>query len=69
MNSIPQNGVATGNLYSLAGAQNVAAADFNGDGKPDLLVPGISGTTSYIALLIGNNDGTFQPPVTFPCGI
>jgi FG-GAP-like repeat len=48
-----------GNSY--AGA---ASADFNGDGKLDLLLvtPGSSGS---IAVLLGNGDGTFQGPVTY----
>lgn len=38
----------------------LAAADFNGDGKPDL----VSGAT----ILLGHGDGTFDPPVTYPNG-
>ena len=42
----------------------VAAADFNGDGRLDvvLLNPGNSSLASVI-ILLGNGDGTFQPPV------
>jgi hypothetical protein len=36
----------------------VAAADFNGDGKPDLAVSLNGGTT--VVVLLGNGDGTFQ---------
>ena len=36
-----------------------AAADFNRDGKLDLAVASLSG----IAILLGNGDGTFQPPI------
>ncbi len=36
----------------------VFVADVNGDGKPDLVVPGF-----FIYTLLGNGDGTFQAPV------
>jgi FG-GAP-like repeat/Cep192 domain 4/Abnormal spindle-like microcephaly-assoc'd, ASPM-SPD-2-Hydin len=39
----------------------VAAADFNGDGKPDILVADGEGD---ISVLLGNGDGTFSPPVS-----
>jgi hypothetical protein len=39
----------------------VAVADFNGDGISDLAVTG----TGALSILIGNGDGTFQPPVTY----
>ncbi|HEX2775875.1 MAG TPA: VCBS repeat-containing protein, partial [Candidatus Acidoferrales bacterium] len=41
-----------------------AIADLNGDGKVDLVVAGSSadGTTPELAIALGNNDGTFQPP-------
>ena len=43
------NGIGTGNLV---------AADFNGDGKADLLAGN--------AVLLGNGDGTFQAPLLLP---
>ncbi len=41
----------------------IGAADFNGDGKVDLLVGACCGLSS-MGYLLGNGDGTFQPEVT-----
>ncbi|MGH9642963.1 MAG: FG-GAP repeat domain-containing protein [Terriglobales bacterium] len=45
-----------------ASPQAVAVADVNGDHKPDIIV---ANKFSYywFSLMIGNGDGTFQPPV------
>jgi hypothetical protein len=43
----------------------VAIADFNADGKLDLVVA--NGGNS-ISVLLGRGDGTFQAPVTYPTG-
>src|SRR5258707_13934946 len=48
-----------GNGYSAA-----ASADFNGDGKLDLLLLTL-GSGGTIAILLGNGDGTFRAPVTY----
>jgi hypothetical protein len=54
------------------GANSVAVADLNGDGKPDLLAvnQGINYGISNGALgvLLGNGDGTFQPVIQNPTG-
>jgi len=42
----------------------IAAADFNGDGNVDLAVADALGYN--ISILLGNGDGTFQPPVQYP---
>lgn len=47
--------------YPLA-TNDLIAADFNGDRKPDLAGIAASGA----AVLLGNGDGTFQPIVTYP---
>src|SRR6266571_3784953 len=54
-----------------ANPQSVAAADFNRDGKMDLVVAdsgsGVSDPGS-VAVLLGNGDGTFRSPAKFQAG-
>ncbi|HEV2835468.1 MAG TPA: VCBS repeat-containing protein [Pyrinomonadaceae bacterium] len=45
-------------------AQDVAAGDFNGDGRVDLAVS-LSDPAISLSLLTGNGDGTFNPPANF----
>jgi hypothetical protein len=52
--------------YPVAGAtQAVAAGDFNGDGRVDVIVT-INSPQISLALLTGNGDGTLNPAVHFP---
>jgi hypothetical protein len=44
----------------------IAAADFNGDGKLDLAVLDSLSTEYAIAILLGKGDGTFQPKTDSP---
>jgi hypothetical protein len=47
----------------------LAAADFNGDGKLDLVVSNLGdafGNGSQVSVLLGNGDGTFQDPTIIP---
>ncbi|HMA34890.1 MAG TPA: FG-GAP-like repeat-containing protein [Chloroflexia bacterium] len=65
---LPGNGDGTFGPPALAAANigpPVLVADFNRDGKTDLL-----GTyTTTIALVLGNGDGTFGPATRFPVGV
>jgi len=52
-----------------SGTNNLAVADLNGDGKPDVVLGdrdgiGCSGNSS-MAVMLGNGDGTFQPEISF----
>ncbi|MGB7622245.1 MAG: VCBS repeat-containing protein [Terriglobia bacterium] len=53
----------------LAGTNPTAlvAADFNGDGKPDIAIA--SGDASGLIILFGKGDGTFLPSVSYKLGI
>jgi hypothetical protein len=46
----------------------VAVADLNGDGKPDIVVLNAFEREGTVGVLLGNGDGTFQPPVTYDTG-
>ena len=49
---------------------SIAVADFNGDGILDLAVANVTGPKpSHISILLGNGNGTFQPPIAFPVGV
>jgi hypothetical protein len=50
---------------------SVAVADVNGDGKPDVVVINyvmVNFLSKTVAVLVGNGDGTLQPPVAYDSG-
>jgi hypothetical protein len=55
------------------GAFSVAVADVNNDDKPDMIVANCGATLNdcgrgVVGVLLGNGDGTFNPPVTYVAG-
>jgi hypothetical protein len=48
------------------GVRDVAMADFNADGKLDIVTA--NGNASNISILLGNGDGSFESPVTYVTG-
>ena len=63
----------SGATYTVGpNATGVIAADFNGDGKPDLAVADFGNTSDgsggHVSILLGNGGGTFQAPVSVNSG-
>jgi hypothetical protein len=48
-------------------ARSIAAGDFSGNGRIDLAVA--NATSNDVLVLVGNGNGTFQPPVSYPVGL
>lgn len=57
-------------VFYVAGeiCEGIVAADFNRDGKLDLLLADQQ-VTGVVDILLGNGDGSFQAPLTFPAGV
>lgn len=54
-------------LATQFGPSSIVIKDFNGDGKPDILVGHCCGDTAG-TYLVGHGDGTFDPEVQFNAG-
>jgi hypothetical protein len=59
-----QTPVATG--AGAANFTNIAVADFDGDGTPDVISIGFIQFGYTIQVTLGNGDGTFGPPIDTP---
>jgi hypothetical protein len=72
---LPQVNYSLGGSATYDGAPSLVAADFNNDGKLDLLdnysytaldSGGVLRTYTALTMILGNGDGTFQAPVFLP---
>jgi hypothetical protein len=62
----PSAAFGTSTLSPFLGPAGLATADFNGDGKLDVLVA--NNGSNNVNVLLGKGDGTFQPPATYATG-
>lgn len=53
-------------LTAQAGTNSIVAADFNSDGKMDLVAA--NGNSNSVSIFMGNGDGTFQTARNIPTG-
>jgi hypothetical protein len=58
--------VNSSNPATMAEPNAIAAADFNGDGIPDLAVSNSNSNLTTLTILLGNMDGTFIAETTSP---
>jgi hypothetical protein len=53
---------------AAGGGGSIVTADLNGDGNLDMVVLTSVGSSGGVSVLLGNGDGSFQPPVKFKTG-
>ncbi len=58
--------VTVGTVTTNAGPSAIVTGDFNNDGFVDIAVT--DGANNQVSILLGNGDGTFQKPVSYPTG-
>src|SRR5262249_42086433 len=59
--------VWAGNFVAGTGATGLVTGDLDGDGKTDLVVA--NAVDGSVSIFLGNGDGSFQKPQTFPTGV
>jgi hypothetical protein len=59
---------AAGSFPAGGNPYDVVAGDFDGDGNLDVVVSSFPRTGSYVTVLLGNGDGSFQAPATVSVG-
>ncbi len=65
--TMPFSTASFNTLSSLTAATAIAAADLNGDGNGDMVVVNdYNAASSYVSVVLGNADGTFQTPANYP---
>jgi uncharacterized repeat protein (TIGR01451 family) len=67
---VADNGLLQYRSYKVdSGPEWIVSADFNGDGKIDLVTANSGASAGSVSVLLGNGDGTFRPSVNYPAGL